>query len=515
MKKSLYVLAACALMLNVSCSSDYLDVESNESASTETIFSTADNVKLAVNGLAKIMSKQYLSKQGCNGEGTIKVWYGNYPGNDYQKSALTSWKDITNGNLMQNTSSLYLYYPWFYYYKIIGNANTIICRVDNVTGEEKDKQFYKAQALTFRAYCYSQLVQLYSKRWMDSNNGSSRGVVLRIDESKSEMPASTLAECYTQIYKDLDEAISLYQSSGEDRTSSENYLPSLDVAYAVYARAARNREDWTTAAKYAPLARQHTGLMTNAEYTSGFNTPNSEWIWSVYSSEQETLYYYQYFAFEGSNSSASLCRNYPSAISKELFDKIPDTDIRRYLFLDPDTNTYNVNTGAAEKYLTTRAKNTYGSKLYSTSKVYAYMQFKQQATAMPGVGQFSIFRGSEMYLIEAEAQYHLGNETEARNLLIALNAESDRDEDYTCDKTGQDLLDEIRLYYRIELWGEGHDWFNYKRWGLPIVRHSAKEGGSFNTNFAVTINPSDHNGWTWSFPDKEVDYNSEIRSPEE
>ncbi len=502
------------MMLNVSCGSDYLDVDSDESASTETIFSTADNVKLAVNGLSKIMTKQYLSTQGFSGEGGMKIWYGNLPGNDYQK-ARTSWKDIVNGNYMQKTSSIYDYYPWFYYYKIIGNANTIICRVDGVTGEEADKQLYKAQALTFRAYCYSQLVQLYSKRWMDSNNGASRGVVLRIDESKDEMAASTLAECYAQIYKDLDDAISLFQSSGEGRSTSENYLPSLNVAYAVYASAARNREDWATAAKYAPLAREGYSLMSNTSYNSGFNTPTSEWIWSVYGSEQETLYYYQFFAYEGSNSSSSACRTYPSMISKELFEKIPDTDIRRKLFLDPDTNTYNANTCAAGKYLTARAKKEYSSKLYSTSTIYAYMQFKQQAAAMPGVGHLNIFRSSEMYLVEAEAQYHLGNEAQARELLVNLNAGSERNEEYTCTKTGQDLLDEIRLYYRIELWGEGHDWFNYKRWGLPIVRHTAKNGGSFNSNFAVTINPSDHNGWTWSFPDKEVDYNSEIKSPEE
>ena len=143
------------------------------------------------------------------------------------------------------------------------------------------------------------------------------------------------------------------------------------------------------------------------------------------------------------------------------------------------------------------------------------MQFKQQASAMPGVGQFSLFRSSEMYLIEAEAKCHLGQDTEAQKLLVELNAGSGRNPEYTCTKTGDSLLEEVRLYNRIELWGEGHDWFNYKRWGLPIERHDAKNGGSFNTNFAVTINPSDYNGWTWSFPNKEIDYNSEISSPEE
>ena len=94
-----------------------------------------------------------------------------------------------------------------------------------------------------------------------------------------------------------------------------------------------------------------------------------------------------------------------------------------------------------------------------------------------------------------------------------LNHDSGRDPNYVCTKTGQDLLDEVRLYYRIEKFGEGRDWFNYKRWGLPIVRHDAAHGGSFHKQFAVTINPQDSNGWTWVIPNKEIDYNTAISSP--
>ncbi len=516
MRKSLYILSACALLLTTSCGEDYLTLSPNSSTSTETIFESTDNVKLAVNGLSKIMTTQYLSSQGFNGEGTIRTWYGNYPGNDYQKSNLTGWSSIVNGERLQTSSSAYCYYPWFYYYKIIGNANTIICRTDAASGSEKEKAFYKAQALTFRAYSYTRLVELYSKRWMDSSNGASRGVVLRLDESKGDLATSTLAECYTQIYKDLDDAISMYKESGMDRDKDEKHLPGLNAAYAVYAKAAIDREDWQTAANYAKLAREGYPLMSNADYVDGgFNTPNQEWIWDVYSAEEETLYYYQYFAYEGSNSSAGACRNYPVAISKELFDKIPATDVRRSMFLDPKTDSYTASNGKAGTALSTRAKNEFGSKLYSTSTIYAYMQFKQQAKAQPGVGQFAIFRSGEMYLIEAEADCHLGKETEAQQLLVELNNTSGRDASYSCNKTGSDLLEEVRLYYRIEMFGEGRDWFNFKRWGLPIERHSAAQGGSYHATFAVTINPEDHNGWTWSIPNKEYDYNSLVTGPEE
>lgn len=506
------IFATCLVFGATACSSDYLDTTPNRNTDPKVIFSSTANAKLAINGLSKLMVQQYES-QLFNGEGSIKTLYGNFQGNDYQRTVMVSNLDnIANGGFMQNSTSVYDYYPWFYYYRIIGNANTAIARIDGASGELTDKKFIKAQALTFRAYCYSMLVQMYSKRWMDSNNGESRGVVLRLDESKGDMPTSSLAKCYEQIYKDLDDAIKLYQESGKNRNENDNHLPNLNAAYAVYARAALNREDWQTAAKYAALAREGYPLMSNTEYQSGFNKHNGEWIWSVYGSASESISYYQFFAYEGSNSSSTWCRTRPATISKELYDRIPTTDIRRNLFLAPNGDAYDLANNKAGTALQQRAKTDYAARLYSSTTIFAYMQMKSLAAAQPGVGEVNLFRSSEMYLIEAEAYCHLNREQEARDLLVDLNRNSGRDPEYSCNKSGADLLDEVRLYNRIELWGEGHDWFNYKRWGLPIERHSSAQGGNFLVNFAVTIAPSDNNGWTWIIPSKEVDYNSDILS---
>lgn len=390
--KYIFITLCSATVVLSSCSSDYLDTTPNSSTTTETIFESTENAKLAVNGLSKMMTNQYLGSQGFNGEGTIKTWYGNYPGNDYQKSALTGWSSIINQTYHERSTSIYDYYPWYYYYKIIGNANAIIDRIDAASGTTADKQFIKAQALTFRAYCYTMLSQLYCHRWMDSNNGASRGLPLRLDESTDSLPASTLAETYKQIYADLDSAITDYTQSGEDRDEDAIYAPNINVAYATYARAALTREDWSTAAKYAALAREGYPLMSNDDYQNGgFNTPNQEWIWDCYGSEEETLYYYQFFAYEGSNSSASVARNYPSAISKELYDSIPSTDLRKQMFLDPGSYSYTASTGRAGSALSAYAKETYADKLYSTSIIYAYEQFKTQCTAQPGVGNLNLF----------------------------------------------------------------------------------------------------------------------------
>ncbi|MDR0574701.1 MAG: RagB/SusD family nutrient uptake outer membrane protein [Tannerella sp.] len=513
MKKILSILGIALLFL--SCASDYLETVPQSSTGTSTIFESADNARLAINGICRLMVSQYLESQGMNGEGTIKTWYGNYPGNDFQKSNLSGWSPITNLDYTERATSTYAYYPWFYYYKLIGNANAIISNIDAASGPDGDKLFIKAQALTFRAYSYLMLSQLYCHRWKDSNNGASRGLPLRVDQSTGELPASTLAEVYQLIYNDLDEAIAGYKESEQSREKGDNYSPDLSVAYATYARSALTREDWTTAAGYAALARTDYPLMSNAEYVDGgFNTPNSEWIWSCYSASDQTLYYYSFFAYQGSNSSASVCRSYPCSISKELYNKIPDTDVRKGMFLGPkEGETYTTSSGRASSgAMYNRAIADYANKLYETSYIFAYMQFKFTVTDQPGIGHVNNFRTAEMYLIEAEANCHLGGkDTETQNLLIALNKTSGRNPDYACAKTGSDLLEEVKLYRKIELWGEGFDWFDYKRWKEPISRKTEPDG-SFHSAFAVTINPSDKNQWTWVYPAKEVDYNDALNA---
>ena len=503
-RKTIYLLVVGLVM--ASCAKDYLDTVPTSSTATPTIFETTENANLAINGLNKLMTSQYLSSQGFNGEGTIKMYYGEYPGNHFFVN-LPGWANVINGNFRENVNSIYLYYPWYYYYMLIGNANAIITYIDDARGPESDKQFIKAQALTYRAYSYFMLTQLYSKRWMDSNNGASEGVVLRTDVSTGDMPLSTLAEVYKQVYDDLDEAISLYSASGRQRKN--NYDPDINVAYAVYARAAVTRQDYPKAATMAANAREGYPLMNNSAYRAGFYTPTSEWIWSSYGASDETLYFYSYFAYIAYNSSASAVRTYPKCISKELYEKIPATDIRRDLFLDPTGYSYTVSTGLAGTALTAKARQMYPD-LFSTARAYAFMQFKIKAEDLPGVGNLNHFRSSEMYLIEAEAKYFMNDAPGARQALVKLVKDSGRDPQFATDKSGQELLDQIKFYRAIELWGEGFDWFDHKRWGDPIKRKATDQGGNFVSVLAVNVQPNEGNNWVWMIPSKETDFNKDL-----
>lgn len=129
----------------------------------------------------------------------------------------------------------------------------------------------------------------------------------------------------------------------------------------------------------------------------------------------------------------------------------------------------------------------------------------------PGVSYVPFIRASEMLLIEAEANHFLNQDSEAQKNLIELNKTSGRNPNYTCTKTGDDMFKEIKDYRELELWGEGFNWYDMKRWNLDIVRTSFNDGGNSPVATAVTLPASGCNKWTWDIPEDETQYNGDVK----
>ena len=255
--KYIKYLTLATVMAFASCSKDYLDTYPTDETSPTTVFKTTEMVEMAVNGLAKLMVTQHIS-QGFNGEGTIKMYYGEYSGNNFRVN-LPGWAPIINGVYFDNTTSVYDYYPWHYYYMLITNANQIIDQVDAAEGSDAKKKQLKAQALGYRAYSYTMLAQLYGHRWDDSNNGAQECLILRRSMNDPvSMPLSSLAEVYKAIYEDLDQALVLADASGLDR--KKFFEMNQDVYHAIYARAALAKKDYPTAEKTCCISTSKLSL---------------------------------------------------------------------------------------------------------------------------------------------------------------------------------------------------------------------------------------------------------------
>lgn len=527
------------MMLVSSCAGDYLDTAPTDSTGATDAVGTTANAMKALNGIAKIMTTQHsYFGGGFAGENNIMIQYESYPSENYNYNYYASgWSPIFNQEFHTRTNSIYDAYAWYYYYTIAGNANTILANIDNAEGTEAERNFVKASALTFRAYAFEKLVHYYCWRWQDSNNGASQGIVLRLDESTGGQGYATLAETYAQIYKDLDEAIMLFEQSGMDRNASQVWMPNINVAHAIYARAALTKQDYTKALTEAKLARQNYPLMSNAEYHAGFCNPTSEWIFGSFGSAQENNWYWSYgtqYACNGYYANAAGAANGAGSIGRELINRIPNDDARKALFLTEDKFPgYNFNDGSAmdlgygilgmgddEKKADALWEEAaaYCQKMavsgleapYQAGSMYLGGQLKFYVFDTPGVSYLPFIRSSEMVLVEAEANYFLNDETAARASLVELNATSGRNPEYTCDKSGEALWNEIMDYRELELWGEGFAWSDYKRWNRDIVRHSFAEGGNAHISVAKTIPASGVNKWTWDVPLNETDYNDEL-----
>ena len=524
-------LVASTALAMTSCGSDYLETSPSESVSTGQAVGSTTNAYKALNGIAKTMStQQYAWSQGCAGEGRIISIYENYPSQDYIYNYYAAgWGPIMNIQYNTRNNTAYAAYPWYYYYTIIGQANSIICNIDNATGPESEKNFDKASALTYRAYGYEKLLHYYCPRWKESGNGSAEGLPLRVDESTGDLAPSTMAEVYQQIYKDCEDAIALFQSSDFNRSSSEIWIANENVAHAVYARAALTREDYSTALAQAKLARQGYPLMSNAEYQSGFCKPTSEWIFGSYGDATENLWYWSYgtqYSCNGYYANNTPCGG--GAMYKGLYDQIPNNDARKALFITEDKfpefdiyNNANVNStyafvsgddmwDAVYSYINRLWASSGASSMampYQAGYFYLGGQLKFYVFDTPGVGYLPFIRSSEMVLIEAEANYFLGNASAAQASLVELNATSGRNPEYTCTLTGDALWNEIMNYRCFELWGEGFGYSDYKRWGRAISRKTLANGGNAHAAIAIDIPASASNSWIWAVPQYETDYN--------
>ncbi|MDL2243719.1 RagB/SusD family nutrient uptake outer membrane protein [Bacteroidales bacterium OttesenSCG-928-J19] len=373
------------------------------------------------------------------------------------------------------------------------------------------------------------MVQFYCDAWKDSSNGTTDGVVLRLTANMDDLPLSSLADCYTQIYIDLDNAIELFEESNLNREevfdNSAACFPDINMAYAIYARAALNKDDYTNALKYAKLAQVNYPLMSVADYKSGFVAPTSEWIWGSYNDGVETLYYWSFqvmMAYNGYYGNAGEI----TTASRTLIESFPSSDIRKGLFVHEGTFLESGQTfldvvlasnsefnGATDAGKEARTKATAYAKAATANKsatiYYPYANLKFAATGLPGIGCVPFIRTSEMVLIEAEANYFLNNTEDAQKNMNALNADTGRDTAYNCTATGPNLLEEIILYRRLELWGEGHSWLDCKRWKRNVVRPGIDDGGNFHAAISGTWG-TDASFWKWAVPDRERDYNSAL-----
>lgn len=485
MKIRIFLSTLVLIGLMTSCEKDFLETKPTDQTSTADAFSTTKNAWAAVNGIHRYMFSQIFGNQSQGGQSGNMLYVDIFGDDVVFPNVSNSWlRDEYQWLSFSNPSRYSNLYNYGFYYAIIGNANMIIANVDAAAGDQKEKEAIKAQALTYRAWSYFNLVQLFGKRYVAGQANSDLGVPLILEPTTEPAPRSTVAEVYAQIDKDINEAISLFTSSAYKRPSKSDF--DGNVAKGIKARVALTKQDWATAAQMAKEARIGYTLMSQADYVKGFNNyDNAEWLWGSRIIQAETNYFYSFFAYMSFNFNSTAIRACPKTIYSVLYDKISGTDIRKTLF-DP--------TG----------KNTVDFPLPSTA--YARVPYQQKKFLVndpsSSIGDVPYMRAAELYLIEAEALAAQGKDSEAATVLHEMVVT--RDPSYVkSSNTGAALLEEIRVQRRIELWGEGFRFYDLKRTDSKLDRRGGNHNASYTAGL-MEVAPGDKR-WQLPIPQSEIE----------
>jgi hypothetical protein len=502
-----------------SCSEDFLQTVPTDAVSTEIALGSADNMMLAINGVHRAMYAQNGLISAYAGQ-QFMIPTAEFGASDAMHSAAGNGWHRARAQWTMHTSATRsdVEYSWFFYYNIIGSVNNIINAAEEMQMSD-DLHNILGQAFAYRAWAHFQLVQFFGKAYMIGNPSSDLGVpiMLATEPPYEGLPRNTVQEVYTQIKADLSEAITHFGSASARADLSHL---NIDVAKGIAARVYLTSGDWANAEKFAREARQGYDLMSESQYKSGFNTiSNPEWMWGSKMIQDQTAYFYSYFYYISNNFNGSQNRSNPKFMNHQLYDMMSDTDYRRDLILKDAPSTFDAwdkgeNAGRyADKAEFDAAVKEYRTIVNngSSHNMVPYMHIKMSQADGPTISPMDVIlmRASEMYLIEAEALARQNKNTEAQNVLYTLVSE--RDSGYEkSTKTGQDLVDEILVQRRIELFFEGHRWFDMLRNDEELDLEGSGADPDLYLDGYKQARPSVNPKWVFLIPQREIDANSNI-----
>lgn len=387
-------------------------------------------------------------------------------------------------------------YFWQCYYKWIKAANDIISLVNPVDATP-EALGYLAAAYTYRAMFYLDLARLYEPKenaYTDVTPVLGLTVPLVTEATTEEQaknnPRVPREGMYEFILSDLAEAERLMSPLQMNYT-----LPSLASVYGLYARAwlemgywndADSQMAFSKAAEYARKAIVQSGKipLTQAQWedpVNGFNNgaASDSWIWGLTTSSENTINIITFTAHISSEATWGYAPLSQICASKRFYDAITEGDFRKNSWLDPlylenpDAGlpySYKFSGTDADKVNFLR-----GTEMNPPAVPYQNIKFRPYLGecsdyAVGNCADHPLMRVEEMYFIEMEAVAHsdLGL---AKILLEEFMDTRVVDGSFVCEASDlNSFLDEMLFQKRVEFWGEGVVFFDYKRLGKGIQR---------------------------------------------
>lgn len=483
MRNIFKITIAVALLITIGCSKEFLDPVPQTSLSDLSVFDTKDRVIAQVNGMYDRM------KSGAYLGGRYYVYHDVRADNFIPKSSnlvtnFASWNhtEVSSTNEVQNL--------WGAIYSAVNSINVfydgLVTAWDGgvlegkVSQDEYDQ--FISEALALRAMCYFNLLQLYAKPY-NQGSGANPGVPLRLIAERTaegnDLARSTVAEVYTQILKDLNDAEPLaIEDYDDDLLNTTRIHRNTIIAFKT--RVYLHMQDWakvvSESAKIVSSAAPFTAssgvaFALNPSFIKIFETPYTS---------TESIFSMPMTDTDGPGTQNGLPHYYSFSSSES----------------------YYLNQSAGSVYAAMDATDVRKSSLYLSEGNYFLTKFPDFTTL---TDYCPVMRYAEVLLNRAEAIVRSGSAVtqEAVDLLNAVRTRSFPTGAYTPASfaSASDFYSAILLERNMEFLGEGIRTMDLMRLSLPFP---AKDGGTMGT---VPEIASSSIGYIWPIPANELSLN--------
>ena len=464
MKQTGLIVLLISLIMVSSCKKSFLDLKPYDSVEADAAITNLADMQAALNGV-----------------------YGNLTSSNLYGRTIPLFGDLAADNVYISSVNSNRYLDFFQINYTVANGNaqgiwqsaySTILRANNVINSSleasPDVNQLRGEALSVRALMYFELVKFFAKPYTVDPNGLGVPLILEYNP-KVKPPRNTTKEVYTQIEKDLTDAIGLLT-----KTKTSGFFTKY-AAKALLARMYQFKGDWSNALTTAQDVINNSGYrILQIDEVVPFWENNTD-----RNDKLEVLYE---VVFDANNNAGNSSlpyfydqSGYGDALATEsLYSLYSNNDVRKNWFI-VGSPTRGANAKVVNKY--------------------------------PNAGsvdkdEFKVLRMSEVYLIAAEAAYQTGNEPLARTYLNGVATK--RVAGFTgYTSTGTALLDDIMLERRKELAFEGHRYWDLARYNKDVVRVNL--AGNYPGNVPLLFAATNFRR-VLPIPQAELDANPAIRT---
>jgi tetratricopeptide (TPR) repeat protein len=412
----------------------------------------------------------------------------------------------------------YAQFQWLYYWRFMQAVNNVISAI-NPESATAEQLGWLGTAYAYRAMLYLDLARMYEYLPCDVTSNINEdgkdvaGLTVPIvrngmstDEARNNPRVS-----HEVMSKFIEEDLDLAEQYLPNLTDTKgNVLPDLACAYGLKARLYMWDENYPKAQEYARKAidQSPSDPMTETEClntTTGFNKAEP-WMWAAQQTATTRTVTTGIINWTSwvANQTTFGYTSYPGdpffMIDRKMYERISDTDFRKLEFKAPAGSVLEDLVAFADPYFKKILPE------YSAVKFRPGEGNVKESTVACAVA-YPLMRVEEMYFIEAEAAAH---QNPSQGITLVQNFMTKyRDSQYTCGVSAKDdVVEEIVFQKRVELWGEGQSFFDYKRLNMSVTRGY---DGTNVTDELARINTKGRPAWmNWVISLREYESNEAL-----